>query len=80
MPLHYFHVSNSQTILDQDGTDLADLTSIRKEAVRNARDLLNLGQTDNLWDGKPWKVWVTDKPNGAGRTVATIEVSGASKA
>jgi hypothetical protein len=77
MALHYFHMSNGETILDVKGTDIPDSSSVRKEAVRTARDLLNLRETDKLWDGNPWKVWVTDRPNGAGRTIAIIEVNAA---
>ena len=74
MALHYFHLANGTTTLDDVGTELADLAAIRKEAVRAVRDLLNLGRAEEIWTGKPWKVWVTDKPKGAGRTLLTLEV------
>jgi hypothetical protein len=75
MALHYFHYSNGHTTLDPAGTDHPDLVSVRNEAVRALRELLNLGPTDTLWTGEPWKVWVTDRPNASGATVLTLEVS-----
>ena len=75
MALHYFHFSNGHTTLDQDGTDLPDLASVRKEAIRSVRELLNLRHSEHLWTGDaPWKVWVTDEPDAAGQTVLTLEV------
>jgi hypothetical protein len=76
MPMHYFHMSNGHTILDDHGTDLPDLAAVRDEAVRAAKELMSIGSAETLWDGKPWKVWVTDAPNGTGRTVASIEMNG----
>jgi hypothetical protein len=51
MAMHYFHLSNGHTTLDHDGADHPDLNSIRKEALRVLRELLNLGPTDGLWGG-----------------------------
>jgi hypothetical protein len=74
MAMHYFHVCHGHTTLDDQGTDFPDLPSVRKEAIRALRELLNLGQSDQLWAGDPWKVWVTDEPNASGRTVLTLEI------
>ena len=75
MALHYFHISDGETILDREGSDLPDMASVRAEAVRTCRELLNLGHGEQLWGANPWKVWVTDQPSGGGRTIATIEVA-----
>jgi hypothetical protein len=60
-----------QWSLDEVGSDHSDVISVRKEAVRTFREFLNLGPTDTLWTGEPWKLWVTDLPNDAGQTVLT---------
>jgi hypothetical protein len=75
MALRYFHISDGQTTLDGLGTELSDVASVRAEAVRTCRELLNLGHGEQLWDGEPWKVWVTDQPNGAGRNIGNIEIT-----
>jgi hypothetical protein len=74
MAFYYFHLSNGHTTLDQDGIDLPDLPSVRKEAVRAFRELLHLGSSDALWTGDPWRVWVTDQPNTSGLTILTLEL------
>jgi hypothetical protein len=74
MALHYFHSSNGLTTLDDLGTDLPDLLSVRKEVLRALRELLVLGSSDARWIGDPWRVWVTDQPNATGRTVLALEL------
>jgi hypothetical protein len=49
MALHYFHLSNGSIILDDIGVEIADLASVRVEAVRTLRELLSLRGTDGLW-------------------------------
>jgi len=75
MALHYFHHSNGSTILDHFGTDLPDLTSVRREALRGMRELTNLGAGDSLWSGEPWKLWVTHDPDGIGPPILTLELN-----
>ena len=76
MAKYYFHSSNGHTCRDDVGSELADLDSVRKEAFCASRELLMLGYvgTDESWAGEPWRVWVTDKPNAAGRTILTVEL------
>lgn len=76
MALHYFHISNGHTTLDDRGTDLPALADVRRVAVHTAHELLNLGNDDHLWTSEPWRVWVTDQPDGGGLTIASIEVIG----
>ena len=75
MALHFFHFSDGHTTLDLVGTNHPELISVRKEAVRIFSELLNTALTHTLWTGEPWKVWVTDQPNGTGRTVLTLEMN-----
>jgi hypothetical protein len=37
--------------------------------------MLHNGEGDSMWAGTPLKLWVTDGPNGSGRTVFTLTVS-----
>jgi hypothetical protein len=75
MAIYYFHLSNGHTTVDHDGADHPDLDSIRKEAVRSLRELLNIGPTDGLWTGEAWKVWVTDRPDATARAVLSLELN-----
>jgi hypothetical protein len=69
----YFHFANGETILDNIGTDLADLDAVRKEALGTTRDLL-FEAPPQIWAGKPCRIWVTDEPNALGQTVLTLEL------
>jgi len=75
MAMHYFHMANGQTNFDSVGTDLPDLQSVRKEALRAGSEMLNLGGGEQLWAGEPWRIWVTDEPDGSGQTILTIELT-----
>jgi len=39
MPRFYFHVFNDLTVQDQEGQELADLETVRQQAVRECRVL-----------------------------------------
>jgi hypothetical protein len=76
MARYYFHSSNGHTCLDDVGSELTDLESVRKEAFCASRELLMLGHegTPEFWAGERWRVWVTDKPSAAGQTILTVEL------
>jgi hypothetical protein len=41
MPRYYFHIRNVDDVaLDEEGTDLPDLTTARRQALASARELL----------------------------------------
>jgi len=77
--LYYFHFSNGKTVLDEIGTEFSNLAAVRKEAVLMGREVVLLpnGECPSLWEGVPSKLWVTDGPNAAGRTVLTLDISAA---
>jgi hypothetical protein len=74
MAMHYFHMLNGKLTADLTGSDFADLAAVRREALRAARDMLNLGAIDEIWQGEPWKILVTDKPTATSKAILTIEV------
>jgi hypothetical protein len=58
---------------------LRDIAAAQKEALRASADILKAGAraTATLWTGTPWRMWVTDKPNGEGNTFFTLRFSAA---
>jgi hypothetical protein len=69
---YFFHVKDGKQLLDQNGVELADMDSVKKEAVSAAAELLSAIHGADFWTGEPWKLWVTDKPKGAGKTLLTL--------
>jgi len=77
MPRYYFHVEDHHTTLDQEGVELRDLEAARQEALQAAGDMLRNGAGKSVWDGKPFRMWVTDQPEGRGKTFFTLRFSAA---
>lgn len=73
MPRYFFNIEDSITILDDTGQMLADLTEAKSTAIRTAGELLKDGPNgEGFWAGLPWQLWVTDGPNGGGKTFFTL--------
>ena len=62
--MFYFHVRNGETVVDNDGIELADIDAARIEAVSFLGDLLRDGEIGDLWSNHPLRLWVTDKTDG----------------
>lgn len=77
MARYYFHLENGQILHDDSGLELHDIAAAQKEALQTSGDLLRSGTsiTESLWNGTAWRMWVTDKPNGEGKTFFTLRVS-----
>jgi hypothetical protein len=77
MPRYYFHLQNGELTLDDTGLQLRDVAAAQTEALRASGDLMRGGPraTATLWDGTPWRMWVTDQPNGEGTTFFTLRFS-----
>jgi Domain of unknown function (DUF6894) len=74
MALYYFHLTDGATILDNEGSDLPDLAAVRRAAIATTTDILGGMKAETaFWSGEPWKLWVTDKPNGDGATLLTMQ-------
>jgi hypothetical protein len=78
MPRFYFHVENGETLLDETGIELRDIAAAQDEALQASADVLKDGlcAVVALWNGTPWRMWVTDKPNGEGKIFFTLRLSG----
>ncbi len=74
--MFYFHIENGSAILDTDGIDLPDVEAARAEAVAVIADVLRDGEARDLWSNHPLQLWVTDEPDGAGRTLLRLHVIG----
>jgi hypothetical protein len=79
MQCYYFHLENGQILLDDAGVELRDIAAAQNEALRASSEMFKAGPrtTATLWTGTPWRMWVTDKPNGEGKTFFTLRFSAA---
>jgi hypothetical protein len=79
MPHYYFHLENGQILLDDAGLELRDIAAAQNNALRASSEMFKAGPraTATLWNGTPWRMWVTDKPNGEGKTLFTLRFSAA---
>ena len=76
MPLYYFHIANGTTVLDADGTEFADVQAVKLEAIQTSGEMLrNVAITSAARLTSPWKLWVTDQPEGNGQTVFKMKIS-----
>jgi hypothetical protein len=71
----YFHVEDDRTTLDQEGTELPDIETARREAISTAGAMLQNGSGAVIWGGKPWRMWITDQPGGRGKPLFTLRFS-----
>jgi hypothetical protein len=68
LPRFFFHTADGSRQRDTHGIELASEAVARREAVRVAGSLLN-DEPDLLWDGREFRVEVTDQ---SGRLVLTV--------
>jgi hypothetical protein len=69
---YYFHIQNGETLFDEAGIELSNLDAVRQEALLSSVETLRGHNVSEFWSGEPWKLWVTDAPNGSGNTVLAI--------
>ena len=68
----FFHVSYDKMAWDSEGIELDDVAEARSTAVRLSGALLSDIDGGRLWRGTPWRLWVTEGPNGSGKTVVAL--------
>lgn len=71
----YFHFQNGVRTLDHDGVDLPDLLAVQTEAARTIAAIMSDDDVRGLWSGQPLRLWVTDGPNDAGKTLLALRVT-----
>ena len=71
MPRYFFHVINGTEMIDDEGTELADLSAARSEAIVVSGEMLkDLG--GKFWHNGEWQIRVTDE---AGHKVCALTFS-----
>lgn len=75
MSLFYFNIRDGRTMLDEVGTELPSLAAAREQAISTSGQILKNGAGPAMWAGEPWCMWVTDAPNGGGKTLFTLRFS-----
>jgi len=73
MNRYYFHIRNGHTILDDVGSLLPNIASAKAEAWKVRKETIG-GPRTSPWDTAPWRLWVTEGPNGEGKTLLTLDV------
>jgi len=76
MPHYFFHVHDGTSMLDDTGSELADIGAAKAEALKLTGGLLREGRAGELfWSGRPWRLEVSDSPNPGGRTFFVLHFS-----
>lgn len=77
MPRYHFHLENGEISLDPVGSELRDLDAAKHVSLLMSGDLLKGGPdaTASLWNGIPWRLWVTDEPAGSGNAFFILRFS-----
>ena len=75
MPRYFFNIEDGRTTIDNVGSEHPDLQAARGEALVTGTETLCDGGGPYLWSGQPWRLWVTDQPGGAGKTLFTLRFS-----
>jgi len=60
---------DGHALIDSEGTELANMAEVRKEAVRTAGEILSKINTSELARSQPWQMTVADA---AGKTVYSL--------
>ncbi len=68
MPRFFFHVMDGNALIDQEGTELADISHVRNEALSMAGEMLKFDGTAH-WVGNTWHMSVA---NEEGRVVFSL--------
>jgi hypothetical protein len=71
----YFNTENDHAELDAEGTDLSGLAEARAEAIKMMGEMLRDSEYASSWNGRLWRVWVSDRPRGDGHVLFTLHLS-----
>ncbi|WP_374942335.1 hypothetical protein [Sphingomonas sp.] len=73
MPHYFFHTANGERHRDRSGVDLPDDAAARVEAIRFTGAVMT-DEPDVLWDGRDFRVEVTDAEQRPLFTIITLAV------
>jgi hypothetical protein len=69
---YFIHVKDGKEMLDDEGIELSNMQAVKDEVLKVSVDLLGGLHASEFWNNEPWKLWVTDRPGGAGNTLLTL--------
>jgi hypothetical protein len=73
MTRYFFNIQDGHISLDEVGSELESLAAAKSEAIKVSCDFLRTGPNTNpLWNGIAWRLWVTDESE---ETLFAIEYS-----
>lgn len=73
MPRYHFHTKDGGEHRDEEGTELPNHAAARVAAIRYTGDVMS-DQPDVLWDGRDFRVQVTDDAGEHLFTIVTLAV------
>lgn len=73
MARYFFHTVDGGTHRDHDGIELESPAAARVAAIRYAGDILS-NEPDVVWDGRDFRVFVTDEAGALLFTIVTLSV------
>lgn len=71
MPRYFFNAIDGRSIIDSEGSELANLKEARVEAIQLAGAILR-DEGDKFWNGQEWHMDVTDA---SGQSVLKLRCS-----
>jgi hypothetical protein len=73
---YFFHIKDGLTVtLDNEGQELVGLDAVKNETAGVAADLLKGPLSKIFASNGSWRLWVTDEPDGAGKTIVSLTLS-----
>jgi hypothetical protein len=59
---YYFNIDDDIVVLDEIGTEFADIRTAQDAAVTTAAELLRNSSAHKVWGGKAFRLWATTEP------------------
>lgn len=76
MTRYFFHVHDGKSLLDDTGTEFADVDVAQAEALRFAGELLKeRNASESFCNRTPWRLEITDGPNPGGQILFVLHFS-----
>jgi uncharacterized protein DUF6894 len=73
MPRYHFDIPDGKPLVDEHGTELANIDIAKAEAIRLAGEVFRHAKPDDIWALTTWKLVVNDHPSpGLGQTYFSL--------